>query len=71
MHHYKAPHDYFDNAPRYESYLANADIPSRIILGNEPQVWVDCYRGDKDELVPHIGTSIGGDRTSATYNTVS
>ena len=27
MHHYKAPHDYFDNAKRYESYLADVDIP--------------------------------------------
>ena len=27
MHHYKAPHDYFENADRYESYLADIDIP--------------------------------------------
>ncbi len=27
MHHFKAPHDYFDNAPRYESYLRDVDIP--------------------------------------------
>jgi N-acetylglucosamine-6-sulfatase len=27
MHHYKAPHDFFDYAPRYESYLADTKIP--------------------------------------------
>jgi N-acetylglucosamine-6-sulfatase len=28
MHHYKAPHDMFDPAPRYDSYLAEVTIPS-------------------------------------------
>ena len=27
MHHYKAPHDYFQNALRYEDYLKEVDIP--------------------------------------------
>ena len=26
-HHYKAPHDMFDNAPRYDDYLADVTIP--------------------------------------------
>ena len=26
-HQYKAPHDYFENAPRYQSYLADVEIP--------------------------------------------
>ena len=29
MHHYKAPHDYFENAERYESFLAEVDVPER------------------------------------------
>jgi arylsulfatase A-like enzyme len=27
MHHFKAPHDMFENAKRYDSYLENVDIP--------------------------------------------
>ena len=61
MHHYKAPHDYFDNAPRYESYLADIDIPSPASLWKmNPHFGSLATRGDRDELVPHIGTSIGG-----------
>ena len=68
MHHYKAPHDYFDNAPRYESYLANADIPSPESLWEmNPKYGSIATRGDKDELVPHIGTSIGGRNPRRSY----
>ena len=35
MHHYKAPHDYFENADRYESYLADIDIPELETLWKE------------------------------------
>ena len=27
MHHFKAPHDFFEYAPRYENYLENVNIP--------------------------------------------
>ncbi|MEZ6123283.1 MAG: sulfatase-like hydrolase/transferase [Planctomycetaceae bacterium] len=33
MHHYKAPHDYFENAERYETYLADVEIRSRRVSG--------------------------------------
>ncbi len=60
MHHYKAPHDYFDNAPRYESYLADVDLPEPDTLWTrDPQFGSIATRGADDELVPHIGTSIG------------
>ena len=36
MHHYKAPHDYFDNARRYESYLAGVQIPEPETLWKRP-----------------------------------
>ena len=60
MHHYKAPHDFFQYAPRYETYLANVDIPEPDNLWvRDPKFGSLATRGDNDELVPHIGTSIG------------
>ena len=60
MHHYKAPHDYFDNAPRYESYLADMDIPEPDTLWKRGAKFGSiATRGANDELIPHIGTSIG------------
>ncbi len=60
MHHYKAPHDYFDNAARYESYLADVDIPEpETLWKRDPRFGSMATRGADDELIPHIGTSIG------------
>ena len=36
MHHFKAPHDMFDNAKRYDSYLADVEIPEPGNLHNQP-----------------------------------
>jgi arylsulfatase A-like enzyme len=36
MHHFKAPHDMFQNAKRYESYLADVKIPEPKNLHNQP-----------------------------------
>ncbi len=61
MHHYKAPHDYFEHAERYNEYLADVDIPQpeNLWLENQPHFGSIATRGYEDELVPHIGTSIG------------
>ena len=61
MHHYKAPHDYFEHAERYNDYLADVDIPQpeNLWLENQPKFGSIATRGYDDELVPHIGTSIG------------
>ena len=68
MHHYKAPHDYFDNAPRYESYLADVAIPEPDTLWNrDPQFGSLATRGADDELLPHIGTSIGSRNPRRSY----
>lgn len=57
---FKAPHDYFENAPRYQSYLADVEIPEPDSLYNVPDTWGSlATRGNNDELMPHIGTSIG------------
>jgi N-acetylglucosamine-6-sulfatase len=61
MHHYKAPHDYFEYAPRYKSYLADIDIPKPATLA-EPfgdRFGSIATRGANDELTRYIGTSIG------------
>lgn len=68
MHHYKAPHDYFDNAERYESYLADVDIPEPATLWQrEPGFGSIATRGDQDELISHIGTSIGARNPRRSY----
>jgi len=36
MHHFKAPHDMFNNAKRYDSYLADVEIPEPANLHNQP-----------------------------------
>jgi len=36
MHHFKAPHDMFENARRYDSYLEDATIPEPANLHNQP-----------------------------------
>jgi len=59
MHHYKAPHDMFTYARRYESYLADVDIPEPASLWKQPEFGSIATRGHNDELVPYIGTSIG------------
>ncbi len=68
MHHYKAPHDYFDNAERYESYLADVDIPEpRSLWARDPKFGSIATRGADDELIPHIGTSIGARNPRRSY----
>ena len=59
MYHNKAPHDNFEFAPRYRDYLEDADIPERTSLRSQPDFGSIATRGDHDELLPYIGTSIG------------
>ncbi|AWB67845.1 acetylglucosamine-6-sulfatase [Saccharobesus litoralis] len=59
MHQFKAPHDYFEYAPRYESYLADVDIPEP----SDMYEWHEKFgsvatRGENDSLISEIGTSI-------------
>lgn len=68
MHHYKAPHDYFDNAERYESYLAGVDIPAPDSLWEQGDEFGSiATRGADGELNPHIGTSIGARNPRRSY----
>ena len=68
MHHYKAPHDYFENAERYESFLANMDVPQpETLWKRHPEFGSLATRGNQDELIPHIGTSIGNRNPRRSY----
>lgn len=58
MHHYKAPHDMFENAPRYDEYLANVEIPEPASLYNQPKWGSKSTKGENDSLVNVIGTSV-------------
>ena len=58
MHHFKAPHDLFQNAKRYDSYLANTEIPEPESLydaGNHGSI---ATRGFNDSLIHIIGASV-------------
>lgn len=59
-HQFKAPHDFFENAERYQDYLADVTIPEPATLYDVPATFGSlATRGFQDELMPHIGTSIG------------
>jgi arylsulfatase A-like enzyme len=60
MHHYKAPHDMFENAPRYNDYLKDVDVPEPENLYGQPSPGFGSVatRGTNDSLVRRIGTSI-------------
>ena len=68
LHHYKAPHDYFENAERYESFLAEVDVPEpETLWKRHPEFGSLATRGNQDELIPHIGTSIGNRNPRRSY----
>ncbi len=58
MHHFKAPHDDFENAKRYDSYLEDTFIPepeSMYDNGNNGSI---ATRGANDSLTRIIGSSV-------------
>ncbi|MEO1011165.1 MAG: sulfatase-like hydrolase/transferase [Bacteroidota bacterium] len=58
MHHFKAPHDMFQFAPRYADYLENTEIPEPASLYNNRNNGSVGTKGTKDVMVPHIGSSV-------------
>ena len=65
MHHFKAPHDMFVYAPRYESYLADKEIPEPTNLYDQPgpNFGSVATRGEDDSLVGVIGSTISPKET--------
>jgi arylsulfatase A-like enzyme len=60
MHHHKAPHDMFINAPRDDHYLADVEIPEPDNLYDQPAAGSGSIatRGENDRLIHRIGTSV-------------
>ncbi|MGJ8694206.1 MAG: sulfatase family protein [Thalassotalea sp.] len=59
MHQFKAPHDYFEYAPRYNDYLKDELMPEPADLyGLKDTFGSPATRGHNDELIHEIGTSI-------------
>ncbi|MEM6366596.1 MAG: sulfatase [Planctomycetota bacterium] len=56
--HFKAPHDYYEYAPRYEDYLADVAIPEPSTLRHRGEGSI-ATRGYEGELSRVIATSIG------------
>jgi len=50
MHHFKAPHDMFENAPRFDSFLEDVEIPEPKSLWRQPTYGSEATKG--------MGTSI-------------
>jgi len=65
MHHFKAPHDMFVYAERYEDYLKDAHIPEPVNLYDQPGPHFGSIatRGENDSLVGVIGSTISPQRT--------
>lgn len=57
--HFKAPHDYFEYAPRYESYLEDTFIPEPDNMWDLKNNGSIATRGHNDELLRYVGTSVG------------
>jgi uncharacterized sulfatase len=59
MLHYKAPHDFFEFAPRYSQYLEDVHIPEPASMYYNCNNGSSATRGEDNELVREIGSSIG------------
>lgn len=58
MHHFKAPHDDFEYAPRYEDYLASTFIPEPASLYDRANHGSEATRGKNDSLTRIVGSSV-------------
>lgn len=58
MHHFKAPHDMFQNAPRFNKFLADVDVPEPASLYESGDHGSVATRGENDSQIHKIGTSV-------------
>ncbi len=68
MHHFKAPHGWFEYAPRYADYLKNTEIPEPASLYYQPNWGSEGTRGKNDSLVNLIGASLSDRNKYNNYN---
>ncbi len=59
MHHFKAPHDFFEHAKRYNEYLADVEIPEPASLWDNTGNGSVATRGYNDSMMDTIGSSVG------------
>ena len=59
MHHFKAPHDFFEHAERYNDYLKDVDIPEPASLWDNKNNGSIATRGYNDAMMDTIGSSVG------------
>ncbi|MEX0988209.1 MAG: sulfatase [Bacteroidales bacterium] len=57
--HFKAPHDFFEFAPRYKDYLENTEIPEPASLWYNAKNGSVATRGINNSLLDTIGSSVG------------
>jgi len=67
MHHYKAPHDDFEFASRYASYLEGTEIPEPASLYEQPNFGSEATMGKNGSLIQRIGTSVSDRHTYRSY----
>ena len=67
MHHFKAPHDDFEYAPRYETYLEDRDIPEPVSLYAHPYWGSAGSRGFNGGLERIIGSSVSRRHNTRNY----
>lgn len=67
--HFKAPHGKFEYAPRYESYLADVEIPEPANMRDRKNHGSVGSRGHNNELDRYFGASAG--RRQPRFNNVS
>lgn len=67
MYQFKAPHDWFQFAPRYKNYLEDVKIPEPESLYSEPRWGSGATRGRNDSLIHKIGTSVSRRHPYAGY----
>ncbi|QCX40292.1 sulfatase [Aureibaculum algae] len=67
MYQFKAPHDMFEYAERYEAYLANVKIPEPENLYTQPNWGSEATRGKNDSLRMIIGSSVSNRHNHANY----
>jgi len=70
MYHFKAPHDNFEFAPRYKDYLEDTFIPEPESLYNNKNNGSIATKGENNELLPIIGSSVSTRHTIRNYSKI-
>ncbi|WP_343328548.1 sulfatase [Polaribacter staleyi] len=67
MHHYKAPHDMFEFAPRYKDYLADVEIPEPASLYFQPNFGSEATMGRNGKMRELVGSSVSEKHLKRNY----